>query len=521
MATNSMTNSESNKRIAKNTGMLYIRMLLTMVVSLYTSRIVLNTLGVEDFGIYNVVGGFITMAGFLKSSMSLATQRFLSFEIGRKDFIQLAKVFNMSVNIHVIIALLVLIIAETVGLWFVNTQLSIPLERMEAAKWIYQFSILSFCVSILSVPFDAIIIAYERMNIFAWVSIIEVSLKLLIVIILQWFGFDKLKLYAVLIFGVSLIIGFIYGIYSNRNFLECKLRLLWDRLLFKTLISFSGWNLFEEMAYTFNGQGLNILLNIFFGPSVNAARGITYQVAGAVNSFVRNFQMSINPQIIKSFSSNDKTYMQQLIFLGAKYSFFLLFTITLPILLETETILKLWLKIVPDHTVIFTKLVIFIILIESIAQPLKTAAQATGKIKFYNVVIGGLMLFILPISYLFLKVGFPPDVVFYLGIAFAIVTLFARLLFIQNLCQIKIKEFLKNVLLKIVFVGFVAFIFPLTIILMMQVSYYRFVLVSFASIISTIGTIYLIGLNKNEKDYFLHLVIKERFYNLNICRSNK
>lgn len=503
-----MTNSESNKRIAKNTGMLYIRMLLIMAVSLYTSRIVLNALGVEDFGIYNVVGGFVTMVGFLNSSMSSATQRFLSFEIGRKDFTQLAKVFNMSVNIHVIIALLILIIAETIGLWFVNTQLSIPAERIEAAQWVYQFSILSFCVSVVSVPFNAIIIAHERMNVFAWVSIIEVSLKLLIVFILQWFGFDKLKLYAILILVVSLIIGFIYGLYSNRNFLESKLQFLWDSLLFKKLMSFSGWNLLGDMAYTFYGQGLNILLNIFFGPTVNAARGITYQVVGAVNSFVRNFQMAMNPQIIKSFSSNDTTYMQQLIFRGAKYSFFLLFIITLPIFLETETILKLWLKTVPEHTIIFTKLVIIIILIESVSGPLTTAAQATGKIEFYNIVVGGLMLFILPISYLFLKLGFPPDVVFYIGIIFSIIALFARLMIIQNLVQIKIKVFLINVVIKTIIVSFVAIIFPLTINLLMKVSFYRFFLVSFTSIISTIGTIYLIGLNKNEKDYFLQIAIK-------------
>jgi len=255
--------SESNRRIAKNTVMLYMRMLLTMAVSLYTSRIVLNTLGVDDYGIYNVVGGFVTMFGFLNTSMASATQRFLSFELGKKDYPQLAMVFNMSVNIHVIIALVIFVLAEIIGLWFVNNYLIISAERMSAANWVYQFSILAFIVTVISVPYNAAIIAHERMNVYAWVSIIEVSLKLLIVFMLQWFGFDKLKLYAVLVFMVSIIIRLIYGSYCCHNFAETKFRFVWHKPLFKTLMSYASWNLWGNAAVAMYSQGVNILLNIF------------------------------------------------------------------------------------------------------------------------------------------------------------------------------------------------------------------------------------------------------------------
>lgn len=313
---------KSNKRIAKNTLMLYFRMILTMLVSLYTSRVVLNTLGVEDFGIYNVVAGFVTMFGFLNSAMASATQRFLAFEIGKGDHDQLRNVFSMSVNIHFLIAFIIFILAETIGLWFVNTQLTIPAGRMGAAQCVYQFSILAMMVTMVSVPYNAMIIAHERMNVFAWVSIIEVSLKLFIVFMLQWFGFDKLKFYAVLTFCVSLIIRFIYGFYCSRQFKESRFRYFWDRPLFKTLASYAGWNLWGNIAAVLQGEGVNVLLNIFFGPVINAARGIAFQVKGAVNQFVANFQMAMNPQIIKSYAVNDLKYMHQLIFRGAKYSFF-------------------------------------------------------------------------------------------------------------------------------------------------------------------------------------------------------
>lgn len=479
--------------------MLYIRMLLIMGVSLYTSRIVLNALGVEDFGIYNVVGGFVTMFGFLNGSMASATQRFLSFEIGKKNDKQLNNVFSMSVNIHFVIALVILVLAETVGLWFVNTQLTIPTERMEAAQWVYQFSILTFLVGVLSVPYNAAIIAHERMKVFAWVSIFEVSLKLLLVFLLLWVSYDKLKLYAILMFAVAVIIRLIYGMYCSRNFPESKFRWFWDQDLFKTIASYAGWNLWGSAALTLYGTGVNILLNIFFGPTVNAARAIAYQVKGAVNRFVQNFQMAMNPQIIKSYASNDLKYMHQLIFQGAKYSFFLLFALSLPILLETEIILRLWLKIVPEYTVIFTQLVIINILIDCISGPLMTAAQASGKIKLYQAVVGGLLLLNLPLSYGFLKLGFTPEVTLYVSILISLVALFARLKIISPLVDLSISGYLKNVVLRIMPVAIVACAAPFSLRYFLDEGFYRLAIVGLISLASVAPAIYLLGLTRVEQ----------------------
>lgn len=499
--------AENNNRILKNTLLLFFRMFLTLVVSLYTARIILNTLGIEDFGIYNVVGGFVTMFAFLNSAMASATQRFLTFEIGREDDNQLSKVFNMSLNIHFIIAFVILFLAETIGLWFVNTQLTIPPERMVAAQWVYQFSIMAMMVNIVSVPYNAIIIAHERMNIFAWVSIAEVSLKLLIVFMLQWFGFDKLKLYAILMFIVALIIRMIYGIYCKYEFKESKYRFYWDKSLFNTLMSYAGWNLWGNAAGVIMGQGINILLNIFFGPIVNAARAIAYQVNGAVQQFVTNFQIAINPQIIKSYASDDLNYMHQLIFQGAKYSFFLIFIISLPIFFETEIILRLWLKIVPEYTVIFTRLVLVNILIDSISGPLMTAAQASGRIKLYQSVIGGLLLFNLPASYMFIKLGFTPQITLYVSIFISIIALYGRLYILKDLVKLKAISFFKSVIIRSLLVGLLAIIVPLIIYLNTDSSLTRLFILGFMSLISTLLSIYLVGLDKNEKKYFARKIL--------------
>jgi O-antigen/teichoic acid export membrane protein len=504
--------TERNQRIARNTGMLYFRTLLTMAASLYTSRIVLNTLGVEDYGIYNVVGGFVSILGFLDNSMAAATQRFLLYEIGKNDLPQLAKVFSMSMNIHFIIALIIFILAETVGLWAVNTQLTLPVDRMESAQWVYQFSILTFVVNVISVPYNATIIAHERMTVFAWVSIFEVCSKLLIVFMLQWSGFDKLKFYAALMCSAALIILVVYGIYCRWNFAESKFRFFWDKPLFKTLISFAAWNLWGNAAAAFYGQGINILLNIFFGPAVNAARGIAYQVQGAVSSFVQNFQMAISPQITKSFAADDLKYMHQLILQGAKYSFFLLFIVSLPILLETEIILKLWLKIVPKYTVMFTQLVIVNILIDCISGPLMAAAQASGKIKLYQGLVGGLLLLILPISYSFLKLGFPPEVTLYVSICMSLIALIARLIIISPLVQLSAIGYIKNVILIIIPVVIFSTPYPLMMKYLLSDSFQDLVIISFSTVLYVSLIIYLIGLRRNEKDYIRikisHIFIK-------------
>lgn len=482
-----------------------------MLVSLYTSRVILNTLGVEDYGIYNVVGGVVTMFAFFNSAMSSATQRFLSFEIGKGDFVQLRKTFNATQIIHIGIAVLIFILAETVGLWFVKTYLVIPSERLEAAIWVYHFSVLSFMVSIIQVPYNATIIAHERMNVYAYVSIIEVLLKLLIVFMLTWITYDKLILYGILHFGVMFLIAAIYRIYTRRNFEETKFEVVRDKKLYKTLISYSGWNLFGNIAGVAQGQGINIILNIFFGPVVNAARGIATQVQSAVNSFVSNFQMAVKPQIIKSYAANEKDYMISLIIQSSKYSFYLLFILSLPIILEVDQILKIWLITVPEYASIFTVLVLVIILINSISGPLMTAVQAAGKIAIYQAVIGTLLFLTLPISYVFLKLGYPPEVTLYITIVIEVIALIFRFFFLKRLMNFPIFRFIKEVLLKNFAIVIISTIFPLIIRNTMCESIQRLVLTVLISIIWNGLVIYYIGLSKVQKSFIhskLNLIAK-------------
>lgn len=502
------TSSQNNRRIAKNTLMLYFRMILTMLVSLYTSRVILNTLGVEDYGIYNVVGGVVSMFAFFNSAMSSATQRFLSYEIGKGDFVQLRKTFNATQVIHIGIAFFIFILAETIGLWFVKTYLVIPAERMEAAIWVYHFSVLSFMVSIIQVPYNATIIAHERMNVYAYVSILEVSLKLLIVFLLVSISFDKLKLYGILYFVVVFIIAAIYRIYTRRNFEESEFEVVNDKKLYKTLISYSGWNLFGNLAGVAKGQGVNILLNLFYGPVVNAARGISTQVQSAVQGFVSNFQMAVNPQIIKSYAADEKEYMTSLIIRSSKFSFYLLFLLSLPIILEIDQILKLWLITVPDYAPIFTVLILIVILIDSVSGTLMTAIQATGKIKVYQVVVGSLLILILPLSYLFLKLGYSPEITLYINIVISIISLSFRLTLVWKLLKFPVKMFVKEIILKNFIIVLLSLSLPFFVRSTMEANTLRLIVIVFVSLIWNAIVIYAIGLLKSEKAIVLRVINK-------------
>ena len=367
-----------SKTIARNTAMLYIRMLFSMFVSLYTSRIVLEILGVEDYGIYNIVGGVVTIFSFINSSMSSATQRYLSFELGKEDLERLNKVFSSALSIHVLTGILIIILGETFGMYFLLNYLNIPADRLDIAIIVFQFSLFSTFLSIVQVPYNASIMANEKMDIFAYVSIAEVLLRLLMVIMLSFIDVDKLMLYSILIFSVILTTTSYLKYYCIRNFKECSFAFVRDKVLYKELLSYSGWSLFGNIAAVSMSQGINILLNVFFSPAVNAARAISYQVSGAIQSFASNFQAAANPQIIKSYANNDNNYMLTLIFASSRITFYLLFLLALPILIETNFILQLWLKKVPDYTVIFTFLIIINSLIDSISGPLRVANQATG-----------------------------------------------------------------------------------------------------------------------------------------------
>ena len=494
-----MNATENNKRIAKNTLLLYFRMLFTMAVSLYTSRVVLNTLGVEDFGIYNVVGGVVVMFGFLNSAMSSSTQRYITFELGKNDFEQLKKVFNTSVSIHAFISVVILILAETIGLWFLYNKMTIPIERMDAALWVYQGAIASTIVLIMSVPYNATIIAHEKMSTFAYISVLEVVLKLLIVYLLLIGDFDKLKLYAVLMFSIQLIIRLIYGRYCKKHFSETKFQWTKDWKLFKEMLGFAGWNLWGNCAGIAFTQGVNILLNMFFGPAVNAARGIAVQVQNAVNQFSFNFQTALNPQITKSYATGDYDYMHKLIFRSSKFTFFLLLFLSLPIQLETETILTIWLKNVPEHTVNFLRLILCVTLIDATANPLMISAAATGKVKLYQSVIGGILLAILPISYVALKLGGNPESVFIVHLSICTIAYITRLFIISPMIQLSLNHYFKEVILRCIAVTVVSLVLPIGTKYLTNDSLVGFFIVCITCVFSVLVTAYFFGFEPNEK----------------------
>jgi O-antigen/teichoic acid export membrane protein len=512
--------SENTKRIAKNTVLLYFRMLLTLAVSLFTVRVVLKTLGVVDYGIYNVVGGVVMMFSFLSNTMATASQRFFAFELGRNDTLQLKRIFSLTITIYAIIAVVVLLLGETIGLWFLNNKLIIPVERINAANWIYQFSILSFLATMMTIPYEAAIIAHENMDVYAYVSIIEVVLKLVIVYVLVVFSFDKLKLYACLMFATTCFITFIYRTLCKRKYEESSFTFYWDRGLFSTLMSYSGWNLFGATAGILNNQGINILLNLFFGPVVNAARAIAYQINTAVNQFVMNYFTAVRPQITKYYAAGEQQKMMALVFQSSRLSYFLLFLLSMPILLETNYILKLWLKIIPEYTIIFTRLVIVTALIDSLSYSLMSAAQATGKIKKYQAIVGGMMLLNLPVSYYFLKVEFPPQVTMYVAIVISIICLFLRLLMLRGLIDLSMGDYIK-VLRVIISVTIVAYIIPWFIRLRMEESFIRFMIVGVTGAITSAIAIYIVGLSINERLLVVQVIRNNKYIKRILGNNNE
>lgn len=491
--------SSNNKRIAKNTMLLYVRTLFIMLVTLYTSRVVLNTLGVTDYGVYNVVGGVVAMFGFINSSMSSATQRYITFALGKGDMAQLQKVFSTALQIHVFIAALIVVLGETVGLWFMYTQMQIPADRMDAAFWVLQCSIVSTVVMIISVPYNADIIAHEKMSAFAYISILEAVLRLAVVYVLLVFSYDKLILYAFLILGVQLLVRLCYTRYCNRHFKESKYRHVWDKRLMKEMSGFAGWSLFGNLSGVFTGQGLNMLLNVFFGPVVNAARAVAVQVQGAIQQFVGNFQMALNPQITKTYAKGEMEEMHKLIFRSARFSFYLLFFISLPVLFETDFILTIWLKTVPEHTVVFLRIMICTSLIYSLANPLIAANQATGKVKKYQAVCGTILLLILPVSYVCLLLGCPAYSVFIVHFVMESIAQLARMVMLRSEVGIRVRDYIKNIYYKVLLVVVLSVIVPSFIYTYMSDGWVRFVFVCVACALSVGMVTYTVGLYANEK----------------------
>ena len=492
---------QNNKRVFKNTMLLYVRMIILLGVSLFTTRIVLAALGFDDYGIYNVVGGVVALFSFLNTALSNSTSRFITYALGKGDKQYSQSVFNSSLLVHVGIALLVLILAETVGLWFLHNKMVIPESRQYAASWVYQFSIISGIATILYAPFNAVIIAHERMGAFAKISIVDAFLKLLIAYIISIYHADRLILYSGLYLGVNLCNIIIYVVYCRINFNEVKYRKITDKGTPKEIMGFASWSIIGNLAHIGYTQGLNILLNIFFGPLVNAARGISTQLQGAIMGFVTNFQMAVNPQIIKSYANEDYNRLHSLIYMSSKFSFFLLFCIILPLSIEARTVLQLWLGEVPEYTVKFTILTLFARLIDTLSNPIGIANNATGSIKVYQIIEGGTLLLIVPVSYILLKRGNGPISVFWVQLIIMYAVQVVRLFLVCHKIEMSIITYCNRILVKILPVAVCSPILPCALRYFMSENLLSSIIIIMVSVFSVIIFSYLIGLEKEERQF--------------------
>jgi len=438
-----------NKLIAKNTLYLYFRMLISMGVGLYTSRVVLATLGVEDYGVYNVVGGMVFMLSFLNVSMSGATSRFLTFALGKNDKAEFQKMFSAALTIHILIAFIILVLAETAGLWFFENKIVIAPDRMNAARIVYQLSIISTMATIIQAPYNAAIIAYEQMNVYAYIEILSVCLKLSIVFLLIVAHWDKLILYAFLMLLVSFLIAITYGIFCVKRFKNCRYQYEWNKNVIYPMLTFTGWSAFGCVAHMGTTQGINILLNLFFGTVINAAYGIAAQVNGAITSFVSNFQTAVNPQIVKLYAAGKMNDLYNLMFENAKFSFSLMWLLLLPLSLRLETVLHVWLVEVPEHAVLFCRLALVQSLIVCVQRPFVMAILATGKIRLFQMSVGTVLLSVLPISYFFLKAGMTPHTVFLICIGASVVELLLELYLLKKWINLSLVALSKTILIPI------------------------------------------------------------------------
>lgn len=495
--------SQNSKRIAKNTIALYIRTLATMGVGLYTSRILLSVLGINDFGIYNVVGGVVAMFSIISASLSQSISRYLTFELGKDNVERLKSIFSTGINIQIIISFIILIFAETVGTWFLNNELNIASDRLYAANWVLQFSILSFIVTLISVPYNAAIIAHEKMKAFAYVGILEASLKLIIVLALYFSPFDNLITYSFMLFLVSCIIRFIYGKYCKKHFEECTYKFIVDRNLLNSMSKFAGWNFISSSAYIFNTQGVNIISNMFFGVSINAARGIALQVDSIAKTFVNNFTTAVKPQIIKSYSSGNIDYNVKLICKSTKFSCFLMMFFAVPVIFETETILHLWLKIYPDYAPDFIRLTMVLVLIGLLSDFLYTNIMAIGKLKIYMIIETSISSLIFIVSYILFKFGSSPIIPYIIFIIVYVILIAVRLLFLNRLQRFPIKLYIKETLFPVIVVGLLSIVIPILIKLLLPTSIMNSLLIILSSIISIFINIYVVGLKTDERDFVI------------------
>lgn len=504
-----MQKETTNTTIAKNTIFLYIRMLLTMAIGLFTSRIVLQELGIENYGIYDLVGGIVIFFTFINNSLLNGTQRFLSYELGKEEP-NVTDVFSSCFRLHLTLSIIFLIIAETAGIWFINTQLVIPTERLYAANWVYQFSIITCVISIIRCPLNAALISYERMGVFAYIGIIEALLKLAVAYMLFISPIDKLITYAILTFISMLIVLTINTVYTLKKLPEISFKKKTNKTLMKDVINFSKWSIFGSLANVCKEQGLSIIVNIFYGVAGNAAVGVANQVNSHISGFVNNFQVALNPQLTKNEANNDRQRQYNLIYKSAKFSYFIMLFLAVPIVLNLDYLLYLWLGNYPPHTTSICLFIILGVLIETLSGPLWVSIFATGNIKTYQLVISSILLLNIPLAYIVGKMGLHPAYVFAARSAIFIFALIVRLVFLKKMINLKVTEFVKNVIIPITIVSI-----PLFAIIfakynfMPETTFLSFLIESFVVIIIETVLIALLGLSKSERGFISRTILKK------------
>lgn len=494
----------NNRRLAKNTLMLYFRMALIMLVTLYTSRVVLNALGVDDYGIYNVVAGVVVLFSFLNSALMNASQRYLSIAVADKEMYSLQEVFSTCLLLHLLLCVILVVLAETVGLWFLNEGLSVPADRMNAAEWVYQTSVISTCIYVMRVPYHSMIIAEEDMSFFAYLSIAETMMKLVVSYLITVFRSDRLISYSLLLLFVTILISALYVFKCHRSY-SITFSLRSKKGLVGEIASFSGWNILGGVADVGYKQGTNMILNIFSGVALNAAMAVAMQVRSAIYSFVSNLQIAANPQIIKSYGIGEYDRYMRLVYMISKYSFFLIFVLSLPLILNMQTILEFWLKNPPEYAGSFCTLTLIFCLVDSLSGPLWISMQAMGNIRLYQIVISLLLLLNLPLTYVSLSNGFPPESLLYIQIAICAVSLFVRLLFSHHYAKVSISGYLKEVVLPITAV--MSLSLPVPLFLAFRLSGFSGIgMSSISGIAFTCMSIWFVGLKRVEKDVVVEFV---------------
>lgn len=500
-------NSHKGRIIAKNTLMLYFRMIFLLIVGFYASRVVLDALGENDYGIYSVVGGVVAMFSIISGALNSAVSRFITFEMGKGTRADLNKVYSTSVLIQIALSVIIIAICEPAGIWFIRNEMTISPDRIPAALWVLQFSLLSFVVNLMSVPQMASITAHEKMSAYAWIGMLDGMLRLAVALLIVHSPTDRLVWYSALMAVSVIVVRVAYGIYCRKHFPECRFRSVFEKGLVKEMFSFAGWNFIGVTSGVLRDQGGNILVNIFFTTAMNAARGVAVQLNGAVQGFVTNFMTAVNPQITKSYASGERAYMLSLVKKSSKMAFFLLFIIALPMLFNTEYLLGIWLKEVPEHSASFVQLFLVFALSESLSSPLITAQLATGNIRNYQMIVGGLQLLNLPVAYVLLKYGAPAQSTVAVSIVISQICLVARLILLRKMIGLSMREFFAQVYLRVSVVALAALALPLMLMRVMPGGFAGFCLsVGICVLCAGISILY-VGCTKVERREMVSMIL--------------